>query len=248
MTIESEQDLRGLKAIGQIVGRTIRHMRAHVRPGITTGELDAIGGEMLKKYGARSAPMITYHFPGATCISLNDEAAHGIPGPRRIQPGDLVNIDVSAELDGYFADAGLTVLVPPASPLKQKLLHCAYAAFNKAVSAAVAGQRLNVIGEAIENQARRCGLFANRDLSGHGIGRRLHEAPHAVPSCHVSQPLPRLNEGMVLALEAFLSAGARHVATGADGWVLKTVDGSPSVQFEHTLVVTGEKPIIVTAF
>ena len=247
MTIESESDLRGLKEIGRIVGLTVHHMQQHVRPGMTTAELDAIGGEFLKKHGARSAPKISYNYPGYTCISLNDEAAHSIPGRRVIHAGDLVNIDVSAELDGYFADTGATMIVPPATPLKQKLVACARRARDKAVTAAQAGQRLNTIGAVAEAEARRCGFTTLRDLGGHGIGRYLHEAPRDVPGCVVLRPLPHLAEGLVITIEPFVTTRARHIVTDPDGWTLRTADGSLCAQFEHTIIVTRGHPIVLTA-
>src|SRR5215510_6739954 len=125
MVIQSQRDMAGLVRIGKVVGMTLKSMLAEVRPGITTGELDALGAELLKKEGAHSAPILMYKFPGTTCISINDEAAHGIPGKRVVQVGDLVNIDVSAELDGYYADTGATVPMIPVSGIKQKLADCA---------------------------------------------------------------------------------------------------------------------------
>src|SRR5262249_20253157 len=149
MTVESEKDMIGLLRIGKIVGLTLKTMKAAVRPGMTTAELDAIGAEYLRKEGAHSAPIVTYKFPGWTCISLNDEAAHGIPGNRVIQEGDLLNIDVSAELDGYFADTGASMPVVSVSPIKQKLMDCAQTALQKGIAAARAGRPVNEIGRAM---------------------------------------------------------------------------------------------------
>jgi len=247
MTVESDNDLQGLKEIGRIVALALRDMQRHVRPGVTTRELDAVGGEFLRRHGARSAPRITYQYPADTCISLNDEAAHGIPGDRIIRPGDVVNIDVSAEREGYFADTGASMVVPPATPLKHKLVACARAARDKAVAAATAGERLNVVGAAAEAEARRRGFTTLRDLGGHGIGRGLHEPPRDVPGCLVRQPLPRLTEGLVLTVEPFVTTRARRVVAELDGWTLKTEDGSLSAQFEHTIVVTRGQPIVLTA-
>src|SRR5215467_1555926 len=154
MSIETANDLVSLMRIGRIVGLTLQEMRSKVRPGMTTSELDAIGAEFLARHGARPAPNLVYNFPGATCISLNDEAAHGIPGDRVIREGDLVNIDVSAELDGYFADTGATVPIPPISPLQQRLCDCTQAALNRAIDAARAGQPFNSIGRAVEAEAQ----------------------------------------------------------------------------------------------
>ena len=221
-------------------------MQARVEPGITTAELDAIGGAMLEKFGARSAPKLVYNFPGTTCISLNDEAAHGIPGPRVIRPGDLVNIDVSAELDGYYADAGVTVPVPPVSELQQRLCACAQAALRAGIAAARAGQPINAIGRAMEDQARRGGFAVLRELNGHGVGRHIHEPP-TVPGFYVQRLRGRLTEGLVITVEPFLSAGSSRVITGPDGWTLRSPDGSLNVQYEHTIIVTRGHPLVITA-
>ncbi|MEA2574238.1 MAG: methionyl aminopeptidase [Chloroflexia bacterium] len=246
MSIESEEDVIGLKKCGRVVGLTLREMSRHVKPGITTGELDRIGEEFLRRHEARSAPRLTYNFPGSTCISINDEAAHGIPGNRVIQPGDLVNIDVSAELDGYFTDTGATFAVPPVSPTKQKLMDCTKAALNNAIAAAKSGQPMNVIGQAVEAQARRCGFAIIKNLAGHGVGRGLHEQPSMVLNYSSAQEKRKLSEGLVFTIEPFLSTGADFVLEAKDGWTLKTPDGSLLAQYEHTIIVTKGRPIVVT--
>lgn len=246
MTVENEKDLDGLKKIGKIIALTLQEMQSQVKAGMTTAELDDIGGRFLAKQGARSAPYLTYGFPGATCISLNNEAAHGIPGERVIRRGDLVNIDVSAELDGYFADASTTVLVPPVDPIKQKLCDCTRAARRKAIASARAGRPLNIIGKTIEATARGCGYQVIRDLPGHGVGRRLHESP-TVPGFYIPSAGQRLKEGLVITIEPFLSIGANHVVESGNGWTLETADGSLAAQYEHTIVITRGHPLVITA-
>ncbi len=247
MSIENEQDLIALMHVGRIVGLTLQHMGAAIRPGMTTAELDDIGARFMAQHGARSAPILAYKFPGHTCISINDEAAHGIPGARVIQPGDLVNIDVSAEMDGYFADTGGSFAVEPVSAEKRRLLTTARKALDAALSVVRAGQPLNVIGKAVEKVARPAGYSILRELGGHGVGRSLHEPPHAVP--HFFNPRARqvLKEGMVLTIEPFLTTGTTQIRTDPDGWTLRTVDGSLAAQYEHTIVITPDKPILVTA-
>lgn len=247
MSIESEQDLEGLKRSGRVVALTVLEMARHLKPGITTKELDDIGAAFLKKHGARSAPIMAYNFPGWTCISVNDEAAHGIPGDRVIQAGDLVNIDVSAELDGYVTDTGSTFAVPPVSPGKQKLMTCTKQALQNALSVARAGQSINAIGGAVEAQAKKCGFKVIRNLTGHGVGRHIHEEPRNVLNYYDNRDRRKLKEGMVLTIEPFLSTGAEAVITMRDGWTLKTPDGSLLAQYEHTIVITKGKPIIITA-
>lgn len=248
MTVDSEKDLDGLKRAGRVVALALREMAAQVKPGITTRQLDEIGESVLKAHGARSAPQLVYRFPGATCISINNEAAHGIPGNRVVKEGDLVNLDVSAELGGYFADAALTVPVPPVDPIRHNLVHCARTALEKAIAAARAGQPINKIGKAIEEQADHCGFNTLVDLGGHGVGRTIHEEPHNVACFYNPSDRRKLTEGMVLTIEPFLTTGARNVFTDrSNGWTLKTIDGTLSAQFEHTLVITKGRPVIITA-
>jgi methionyl aminopeptidase len=247
MTIDSPEDLARLRAAGRVVALVLKGMQAAVRPGMTTAELDAIGEALMTEHGARSAPRLVYNFPGATCISINSEAAHGIPGSRQIAPGDLVNIDVTAELDGYFADAALMVAVPPVDPRSHNLVLCAQRALTRAIGVAHAGQPINAIGRAVEQEARASGFSTLRDLGGHGVGRSIHEEPHSIANYYNPADRRVLQEGMVLTIEPFITTGATHVRTLEDGWTLKTADGSLSAQFEHTLVITRGKPLLITA-
>lgn len=247
MTIESEKDLNALRKIGEIVAIAREEMLKKIKPGITTAELDAIGESVLSKYGAKSAPRHEYNFPGTTCISINDEVAHGIPGPRVIKHGDMVNVDVSAELNGFFADTGATIVVEPISPLKSNLCACSQSALHKAIEVLKAGRKINQIGRAIMTEARKSGFTVIKNLCGHGIGRKLHEKPNNILNYYNPSDYRLLNEGLVLAVETFISTGAEHVVQDSDGWTLKTPDKSLVAQFEHTVVVTKGKPIILTA-
>lgn len=246
MTIDSADDLTNLKRIGRIVALALKEMKENVRPGITTAELDQIGATVLDQYSARSAPQLVYDFPGVTCISINNEAAHGIPGSRAVQAGDLVNLDVSAELDGYFADAAVTVEVPPVDTRRHNLVHCAQRALQLAIAAARAGQPLNSIGRVIEKEAQSCGFNTLHDLGGHGVGRGIHEDPHNIANYYNPNDRRVLMEGLVMTIEPFLTTGAQRIYTDPDGWTLKTTDGSLSAQFEHTLVITRGKPVVIT--
>ncbi|MDX1995549.1 MAG: type I methionyl aminopeptidase [bacterium] len=245
MTVENQADLAGLIEIGRIVGLTIQHMIEHLKPGMTTGELDAIGAEFLKKHGARSAPILAYKFPGTTCISINDEAAHGIPGSRVIKPGDLVNVDVSAEKNGYWADAGMSLGVPPITAEQQRMLDSCKRALEIAIENARAGVRAAEIGKAVEKYIRERGFNTIEELGGHGVGRHIHEKP-SIPNHFAKRNRDVLKEGMVVTLEPFVTNGARHVNTDPDGWTLRTTDGSFSVQMEHTVIITKNRPILVT--
>ena len=246
MSIDSEEDLQGLRRAGRVVALAIRAMREAVREGISTEELDAVAARVLREHGARSAPSLVYDFPGTACISVNEEAVHGVPGARRLEKGDLVTLDVTVELDGYFADAAVTVGVPPVSDLARRLMECAESAFQNAARAYRAGERLAVIGGKDEAEVERQGFTVLRDLCGHGIGRSIHESP-SVANYYDPRERTRLTEGLVIALEPIISAGGRRTRTAADGWTLTSSDGSLTAHHEHTLVVTKGRPILLTA-
>lgn len=213
---------------------------------MTTAELDAIGAEVFERHGARSAPQLVYDFPGVNCISINDEAVHGIPGGRLIEPGDLIKIDVTAELDGYIADAAVTVALPPGPVLHEELRDCAEAAFGRAVAVARVGRPLNKIGRVVETTVRRRGFTVLSALSSHGVGRTIHEEP-TIPNYYDRRLNTPLNEGLVITLEPIISAGRDRTFVAADGWTTKTGDSSPSAHYEHTIVVTRGSPIVLTA-
>lgn len=246
MTIETQDDVDGLKRIGRIVSMTLHAMLDAARPGMTTRELDALGARLLAAHGALSAPKLTYNFPGSTCISINEEAAHGIPGDRVIQAGDVLNVDVSAALDGYFADTGGTKVVPPVTPQKTRLCHAARTALADAMKAARAGQPINRIGAAIERTARAYGFKVIENLGSHGVGRALHEAPEHIAGYHDPADRRLLKEGMVITIEPFLSTRSKIVTEAADGWTLAGVRGNLSAQYEHTMIITRGEPIVVT--
>lgn len=246
MSINSEKDLEALRKIGKIVARCLQYMQSKLEPGITTGELDAIGGEFLSEHGARSAPKITYSFPGYTRISVNEEAAHGIPGAKIIKAGDLVNIDVSAELNGYFADTGGSAIVPPKSKLHLKICATARKALENAMNEARAGAKLNRIGFAIEAEAKKNGLTVIENLGSHGVGRALHEEPAFIAGYYDKNDQRVLQENQVITIEPFISSGARQVFDKGDGWTLITNPGIFTAQYEHTIVITKGKPLIMT--
>ena len=246
MTIETEDDVTALKRIGSIVSCVLQEMLAAAEPGMTTRELDRLGGELLDRHGARSAPRLTYDFPGATCISINEEAAHGIPGDRAIRAGDVLNVDVSAELDGYFADTGGTTVVPPRSPQKTRLCHATRVALEQAMKQARHGRPLNGIGAAIERTAKTYGFRVIENLASHGVGRALHEEPAHIPGYFDPHDRRRLEAGMVITIEPFLSTRSRIVREAADGWTLVGAPGNLSAQYEHTMIITRGEPIVVT--
>lgn len=246
MTIESDADIAGLKAAGHVVSTVLNRMLDSIRPGMSTGELDEMGARWLAEFGARSAPATSYNFPGATCISINEEAAHGIPGARVIAKGDVVNIDVSAELDGYFADTGGTRIVPPSTPTKTQLVFAARYALEQALKEVRHGVRLNRIGHAIERVAKAHRFKIIENLCSHGVGRSLHEEPEYIPGYYDPRDTRVLTAGMVITIEPFLSTKSSMVEETGDGWTLAGVKGNLSAQFEHTLIVTHGAPLVVT--
>lgn len=245
MSIQSERQLENLREVGRIVARTLRAVAAQVRPGITTAELDEIGEKEMKRHGARSAPRLVYQFPGALCISVNDEAIHGIPGSRALQPGDLVKIDATAEKDGYYADAAISVQVAPCSPEAARLAACAETAFRKGLDMARTGNRAYHVGRAVERQVRSEGFFVLRELAGHGVGRSIHEEP-AIPNYDEPRAKARLTEGLVVTIEPIVAAGTGESTLAKDGWTVKTADRSLAAHFEHTIVITRGAPLLLT--
>ena len=246
MSIRTRNDFERLRAIGRIVRRALDRTAAAVRPGITTAELDAIGARVLADEGAESAPPKVYGFPGALCISINDEAIHGIPGGRVVRAGDLVKLDLVAEKDSYYADAAVTVAAGETGVTARALARCAESAFHLAARAARAGNRVYDIGRAVEQETHRCGFAVMRELCGHGVGRTIHEAP-SVPNYHDSRFRTRLTEGLVITIEPILAAGSGRGVLQNDHWTIRTADGSLSAHYEHTVAVTAGVPIVLTA-
>lgn len=246
MTIETDSDLLALQEVGGIVAFTLKEMIRLAEPGMTTLELDSIGRKLLEQRGANSAPKLTYDFPGYTCISINEEAAHGIPGSKILNPSDVVNIDVSAEKNGYFADTGGSFVVPPSSPLKDRLLHSTRVALTEACNYTRAGRPMNGIGRSIEKVAKRKRFKIIENLCGHGVGSSLHEEPKEIHGYFNRHDRRILREGQVIAIEPFLSTKSRYVTEEDDGWTLTAQKGNLSAQFEHSIVVTKGRPIVLT--
>ena len=246
MSIQSENDLRQLRIAGQIVRLALNAMSAAVEPGITTAELDAICARVLAEHGAISAPKKVYGFPGTACISVNDEVVHGVPGARALCEGDLVKLDVTAERDGYFADAAITVRVGAVSATADALARCAESAFRQAMQVARAGYRIYEIGRAVEREVRRNGFSVLREYCGHGVGRTIHEYP-TVPNYLDLNNRAQLTEGLVVAIEPIIAAGGGRSMIDRDRWTVRTADHSLAAHYEHTVVITRGEPMLVTA-
>jgi methionyl aminopeptidase len=246
MSIESPEQLIALKEVGRICNLALREMTTNVRPGITTAELADVGAKLMRENGARSAPVMVYRFPGEICISVNDEAVHGIPGKRKLEPGDLVKLDVTFEKAGYMGDAAVTVPVEPITDEVRRLVRCAERAFYQAMRVARARHRVNEIGRAVEQEVKRSGFSVLRELGGHGIGRSIHEPP-SVPNFEDWNRRQRLTVGLVIAVEPIIAIGEGRTVTADDGWTERTIDGGLSAHFEHTIVITERAPILLTA-
>jgi methionyl aminopeptidase len=246
MSINEPGEMAGMRAAGEVVRSMLDAMKEQVRPGITTAELDEVGASVMRAQGAQSAPALVYGFPGVSCISLNDEAVHGIPGKRTLQQGDLIKLDVTIEKAGFMADAAVTVPVGEVTEERKKLVACAERAFAKAMLVARAGFRVWEIGRAVEREVRRSGFSVIRELAGHGIGRTIHEEPRVpnFPDAHSNQVL---TEGLVITVEPIIAAGSGRVFIAPDKWTMVTSDHRPSAHYEHTLVITNGAPILLTA-
>jgi methionyl aminopeptidase len=245
MSVDTPEDLEGLRRAGRVVAATLREVARRVRPGVTTAELDACAARVFARHGARPAPALVYGFPGTICISVDDEAVHGIPGPRRLRAGELVKLDVTAELDGYYADAAISVPVGTVSPRVGRMVATAQAALRRGLAAARAGAPVNSIGAAVQHEAERRGCAVLADLTGHGIGRSIHEDP-SVPNVYVPGLDAPLAEGTVITIEPILGLGSGAIREGGDGWTILTADGAPSAHAEHTVVVSAGPPLVLT--
>jgi methionyl aminopeptidase len=234
-----------MRRAGELVRRTLRTLRDHVRPGVTTGQLDAVAERAFARAGATSAPMELVGFPATICISVNEEVVHGVPGARRLRAGDLVTLDVTPLLDGFCADAAMTVPVGRPRPEARRLLRAADDCMRQAAAAAVTGAPLSGIGRATERTARRHGATVYPDLLGHGVGRSMHEEP-SVPNVYVPQLRQPLGDGLVLAIEPMIGLGTRELEVREDGWTIATADGSLAAHVEHTVVVAKGRPLVLT--
>ena len=246
MSIESSDDLAGMRRAGHVTRLTLDALERRVRAGVTTAELDAVAAAIFEAHGARSAPAMVYNFPGHVLISVNDEIVHGIPGARILRRGDLVKLDVTVEKDGYYADAARTVIVGSAGETARRLAACVRAAFHAGARVARAGTPVKEIGRAVQAAVEREGFAVVRGLCGHGVGRTIHEEP-SVPNTYDRWQTDVLTEGLVITIEPMIAAGSSRPVEDADGWTIRTADGSLSAHHEHTLVITRGKPLIVTA-
>lgn len=245
MIAKTEEDFKGLKEIGRICGFIRDELVRHAKPGITTKELDEMAGRLFEQEGAVSAPKGEYDFPGYTCISVNEEVAHGIPGGRVINEGDLVNIDVSGSKNGYFADTGISIVVGDGNDLLKKICAVAKEAFEEGIKKAKPGSRKSGMGKVVHQTAKKHGFTVIMNLTGHGIGRTIHEKPDYIYNYYEPSDDELLKEGMVIAFEPFISTDEEEVLEMGDGWTYVT-ENSYVAQYEHTMILTKDGPIITT--
>ncbi|MBO9572594.1 MAG: type I methionyl aminopeptidase [Chitinophagaceae bacterium] len=246
MSISKEADLTGMKKVSEAVAVTLKEMMEYAKVGMTTKELDDYGASILGKFGAKSAPLLTYGFPGATCISINNEFCHGIPSSRKLEDGDLINIDVSAELNGFWSDNGSSFVLGNDINHHQQLVNASQEILRKAISNIKGGVRIADIGHLIETQAKQKGYKVIKNLGGHGIGRALHEAPEDILNYGDRSDKRRFRKNDVVAIETFISTTSTIVETLQDGWTMVGNKGGFMAQHEHTLIITDGQPIILT--
>lgn len=252
MSIQTPEELAAMRAAGRVVRLMLEAMKAAARSGMTTAELDRIGGEVMVKNGSRSGPSLVYKFPGVNCISVNDEIVHGVPSGRKLRNGDLLKLDVTIQKDGYMADAAETVIVGETpehatiSSLGNRLAACAQRAFEEAMQVARAGNRVQDIGRAVEAVVLADGFHVIRDLCGHGIGRTIHEKP-SVPNWADPSASSVLTEGLVITVEPIIASKSGRSVLARDGWTVRTADHGLAAHYEHTLMITKGEPVLLTA-
>ncbi|MFZ4861148.1 type I methionyl aminopeptidase [Sphingobacterium sp. Mn56C] len=247
MIITDKKDIQGMQQVSDAVALTLKKMLAYASPGMSTLELDTYGGALLAEFGARSAPNLVYKFPGFTCISINNEVCHGIPNARKIiQHGDVLNIDVSAELHGYWSDNGCSMVVGEDLHQQQNLVNCSRNILKNAISRIRTGVRINEIGDFIDKEARKNGYKVIKNLAGHGVGRALHEQPDNLLNYKDRQDTRRFRKGAVIALETFINTHSSYAITLPDGFTMLGNNGGFAVQHEHTVLVTDGLPLILT--
>jgi len=236
-----------MQRAAEAVACTLKEMTRYAQPGMSTKDLDAFGAKLLSDFGARSAPYLTYKFPGWTCISVGHEFCHGIPRQGRIlEEGDLVNIDVSAELDGFWADNGASFVLGADVHQHQKLVDASKSILQKAISNIKGGVKIADIGHLMETEARKQGYKVIKNLGGHGIGRSLHEAPDELLNYRNRYDQRRFRKNSVVAIETFISTSSTYAVELNDGWTMVGNKGGYMAQHEHTIVVTDGEPVILT--
>ncbi|HTP60269.1 MAG TPA: type I methionyl aminopeptidase [Spirochaetia bacterium] len=245
--LKNEKEIAGIRQSGQLLSRTLEELKKLVSEGVATRELDSFARSYIESHGGKPWFLGYMNYPASICISLNNEVIHGIPGPRRLQQGDLVSLDVGVDLNGYFSDSAVTVSVGTTSAARQRLMTVTRECLERAVARALPGNRVSDISRAVYEHATANGCGVVREYCGHGTGFAMHEDPQ-VPNYVGSGPNPRLKEGMVLAIEPMVNAGTGDIELLDDGWTVVTADGRDSAHFEHTIAVLRDRVEILTLF
>ncbi len=245
MFTRNREEIEKIRVSAQLVAMTLREMGRHVRPGITTAELDRIAESFIRDHGARPAFKGYRGFPASICPSVNEEVVHGIPGPRELREGDIIGIDVGVEKNGFYGDAALSFPVGEVSAEARRLLDVTRESLMQGIAQARPGNRVGDISNAVQTYVEAQGYSVVKALVGHGIGREMHEEP-AVPNFGPAGRGPRLMTGLVLAIEPMVNTGGFEVVTRSDGWTVATKDGGLSAHFEHTVAVGPDGPEILS--
>ena len=247
VTLKTPEQIVKMREAGKVVAAMLAATRAAVRPGVTTLELDRIAAEVLKRAGAESSFLGYYGYPNTICTSVNDQIVHGIPGKRKLKEGDIIGIDAGAIVDGWHADAAITVPVGEVSAEAHRLIAVTQEALRKGIGAARVGNRLGDIGAAVQRYVEAQGFSVVRNYVGHGIGRAMHEEPQ-VPNYGTADRGKDIKEGLCIAIEPMVNVGGITTKTLGDQWTVVTDDGSLSAHFEHTLACLADGPVVLTAF
>lgn len=243
--LKSKKEIELMREVGKIVGETHEILREAITPGISTLELDKIAEENIRKYNAVPSFKGYGGFPGSICASINEEVVHGIPGNKIVKEGDIISLDVGAYYKGYHGDSAKTHGVGQISEEDRKLIEVTKESFYEGIKFAKLGYRLSDISHAVQAHVEKNGFSVVRDLVGHGVGSDLHEDPQ-IPNYGMPGKGPRLQAGMVLAIEPMVNAGRYHVKVLADDWTIVTIDGRKSAHYEHTIAITEDEPLILT--
>jgi methionyl aminopeptidase len=243
--LKSAREIGVMREAGRIAAAALKAVGGAVRPGVTTGELDEVARAAIVKEGAEPAFKGLYGFPGNTCVSVNHEVVHGIPGKKKLKEGDIVSVDIGTLFEGYNGDTAATFPVGGIDQEVARLLRVTEESLRKGIEQAVAGKRLGQISNAVQMCAEAAGFGVVRDYVGHGIGRRMHEDPQ-IPNFGSPDKGPILKNGMVVAIEPRINMGTWKVKTLGDNWTVVTLDGKPSAHFEHTVAITDNGPEILT--
>jgi len=248
MSITNESELIGIQKASQVVALTLKAMIKYAKPGMSTKELDEYGASIMSSHGAKSAPKLTYGFPGWTCISVNNEFCHGIPSSKRIlKDGDLLNIDVSAELNGFWSDNGASIILGNDINQHQNLVNASKDILERALKNIKGGVRIADIGLLMEKEAKKRGFSVIKNLAGHGIGKSLHEQPDELFNYKNPFDKRRFKKNSVVAIETFIATKSTYADELEDGWTMVGNRGGFMAQHEHTIIVTDGNPIILTA-